>query len=163
VLLKELVRTVEPLMQKKGNQFKLQSDISASIMRCDRTKLRQVLLNLLSNAAKFTEDGVITLSVGPLEASTPDLSAQTQTDWVRFQIQDTGIGMTPEQLQRGFHAFMQADESTSRRYGGTGLGLALSQSFCHMMGGVISVESELGFGSTFTVDMPLNNPVASID
>jgi PAS domain S-box-containing protein len=163
ILLKELVRTVEPLMQKKGNQFKLQSDISASIMRCDRTKLRQVLLNLLSNAAKFTEDGMITLSVGPLEASTPDLLAQTQTDWVRFQIQDTGIGMTPEQLQRVFHAFMQADESTSRRYGGTGLGLALSQSFCHMMGGVISVESELGTGSTFTVDMPLNCPTASID
>jgi PAS domain S-box-containing protein len=163
VLLKELVRTVEPLMQKKSNQFKLQSDISASIMRCDRTKLRQVLLNLLSNAAKFTEDGMITLSVGPLEASTPDLVAQTQTDWVRFQIQDTGIGMTPEQLQRVFHAFMQADESTSRRYGGTGLGLALSQSFCHMMGGVISVESELGVGSTFTVDMPLNCSVTSID
>lgn len=163
ILLKELVRTVEPLMQKKGNQFKLQSDISASIMNADRTKLRQVLLNLISNAAKFTEDGMITLSVGPLEASTPDLLAQTQTDWVRFQIQDTGIGMTPEQLQRVFHAFMQADESTSRRYGGTGLGLALSQSFCHMMGGVISVESELGTGSTFTVDMPLNCPAVSID
>jgi PAS domain S-box-containing protein len=162
-LLKELVRTVEPLMQKKGNQFKLQSDISASIMNADRTKLRQVLLNLLSNAAKFTEDGMITLIVGPLEASTPDLVAQTQTDWVRFQIQDTGIGMTPEQLQRVFHAFMQADESTSRRYGGTGLGLALSQSFCHMMGGVISVESELGTGSTFTVDMPLNCAATSID
>jgi PAS domain S-box-containing protein len=157
-LLKELVRTVEPLMQKKGNQFKLQSDISASIMHSDRTKLRQVLLNLLGNAAKFTEGGTISLSVGPLEASTPDLAAQTQTDWIRFQIQDTGIGMTPEQLQRVFHAFMQADESTSRRYGGTGLGLALSQSFCHMLGGVISVESELGVGSTFTVDMPLNCP-----
>jgi PAS domain S-box-containing protein len=159
VLLKELVRTVEPLMQKKGNQFKLQSDIPISIMQSDRTKLRQVLVNLLSNAAKFTEDGIITLSVGPLEASTPDLAIQA--DWVRFQIQDTGIGMTPEQLQRVFHAFMQADESTSRRYGGTGLGLALSQSFCHMMGGVISVESELGTGSTFTVDIPLHCPVSN--
>ncbi|NJM76044.1 MAG: hypothetical protein HC852_09955 [Acaryochloridaceae cyanobacterium RU_4_10] len=117
-----------------------------------------MLLNLLGNAAKFTEGGTISLSVGPLEASTPDLATQTQTDWIRFQIQDTGIGMTPEQLQRVFHAFMQADESTSRRYGGTGLGLALSQSFCHMLGGVISVESELGVGSTFTVDMPLNCP-----
>lgn len=158
VLLKELVRTVEPLMQKKGNQFKLESDIPFSIMKSDRTKLRQVLLNLLGNAAKFTEDGMIILSVGPLEASPPDLAIQA--DWVRFQIQDTGIGMTPEQLQRVFQAFMQADEAISRRYGGTGLGLALSQSFCHMMGGIISVESELGTGSTFTVDMPLNGPVS---
>jgi signal transduction histidine kinase len=149
--LRELVRTVTPLMQQKDNQFQLQLDPTLYTMHSDRIKIRQVLLNLLGNAAKFTRQGLVILTVEPINPN-PDTHDE---GWIRFQVQDTGIGMTPEQLPHIFQAFIQADESITRRYGGTGLGLALSQSFCHMMGGAISVESELGVGSTFTMDLPI--------
>jgi CheY-like chemotaxis protein len=119
-------------------------------MHADRIRVRQCLLNLLSNAGKFTEGGVITFSAKRI--------ARNSADWFSFSIRDTGIGMTPEQMNKLFRAFTQADDSTSRRYGGTGLGLALTRQFCRMMGGDVSVESEPGKGSTFTIELPANAP-----
>src|SRR5262249_53932958 len=115
-------------------------------------KVRQTLFNLLSNASKFTEKGVIRLSVkcenNQRVAGNGHLSCFT------FRVSDTGIGMTPEQLNRLFQAFTQADATTGRKYGGTGLGLVISRKFCQMMGGDITVSSESGKGSTFTIVLP---------
>ncbi|MCG9891663.1 MAG: ATP-binding protein [Thermosynechococcaceae cyanobacterium MS004] len=180
-LVLEASRTVEPLMQKNRNQSQVRYSEAIPPLYSDPMKIRQVLLNLLANAAKFTTEGTVILSVEPLDVSSgsaasnkpdpsisdpdmpdsgmPDSSIKTPT-WIRFQVQDTGIGMTPDQLQRIFQPFVQAEDSTARRYGGTGLGLALSQSFCHLLGGAISVKSELGAGSTFTVDLPISSPTA---
>jgi PAS domain S-box-containing protein len=167
LLVLEVSRIVEPLMQKNKNQLQLDYSEEIQSIYSDPGKIRQILLNILGNAAKFTAEGKVTLSVKPLEVersgsvhrSEPEQSASPS--WIRFQVQDTGIGMTPEQLQRVFQAFVQAEDSTSHHYGGTGLGLALSQSFCHMIGGAISVESALGKGSTFTMDLPVCCPVAN--
>jgi signal transduction histidine kinase len=104
------------------------------------------LFNLLSNACKFTEQGAITLEV-----------AREMVDgaaWITFRVTDTGIGMTPKQMEKLFQAFVQADVSMTRKYGGTGLGLAISQRFCQMMGGEITVASALGVGSTCTIRLP---------
>jgi signal transduction histidine kinase len=114
-------------------------------IRADQTKVRQTLFNLLSNASKFTEKGTIRLQAR--RTSAPDQTV--------FRITDTGIGMTQEQLGRLFQAFSQADVSTSKKYGGTGLGLAISKKFCQLMGGDLTVESEYGKGSTFTVTLPV--------
>src|SRR5262249_5035391 len=113
-------------------------------MEADATKLRQILFNLLGNAAKFTDHGTITLAV-----------AREPGDWLTFAVSDTGIGMSEEQLGRLFEAFNQADSSTSRRFGGTGLGLALVRHFSRMMGGDVTVTSTPGAGSTFTVRLPV--------
>jgi signal transduction histidine kinase len=112
-------------------------------MHADLTKVRQTLFNLLSNAAKFTDHGTITLTV-----------EQEKDDWLTFAVSDTGIGMTEEQLSRLFEAFSQAEASTRSKYGGTGLGLAISRHFSRMMGGDLTVESVHGQGSTFTVQLP---------
>jgi signal transduction histidine kinase len=112
-------------------------------MHADLTKVRQTLFNLLSNAAKFTDHGTITLTV-----------EQEKDDWLTFAVSDTGIGMTAEQLSRLFEAFSQAEASTRSKYGGTGLGLAISRHFSRMMGGDLTVESVHGQGSTFTVQLP---------
>jgi signal transduction histidine kinase len=114
-------------------------------MHADQTKVRQTVFNLMSNAAKFTDHGTITLTV-----------ERESDDWLTFAVADTGIGMTEEQLGRLFEAFAQADASTRSRYGGTGLGLAISRHFCRLMGGDLTVESVYGQGSTFTVRLPLN-------
>jgi signal transduction histidine kinase len=168
LLVLEVSRIVEPLMQKNKNQLQVDYSEDIQAVYSDSGKIRQILLNVLGNAAKFTAEGVVTLSVKPLDveqsgsvqcAEPPEQPASPA--WIRFQVQDTGIGMTPEQLQRVFQAFVQAEESTSHHYGGTGLGLALSQSFCHMIGGAISVESALGKGSIFTVDLPVHCPVVN--
>jgi CheY-like chemotaxis protein len=115
-------------------------------MRADLTKVRQGLFNLLSNACKFTDRGTISLAVAR--------EVMDGQDWMVFSVSDTGIGMTPEQLTRLFEAFSQAEAATTRRYGGTGLGLALSRRLCRMMGGDVTVESESGRGSTFTIRLP---------
>ncbi|HEV8141488.1 MAG TPA: response regulator, partial [Methylomirabilota bacterium] len=115
-------------------------------MRADVTKVRQALFNLLSNASKFTERGTISLTVAKESAG--------GQDWMIFSVIDTGIGMTPEQLTRLFETFSQADAATTRRYGGTGLGLALSRRLCRMMGGDVTVESTSGEGSTFIIRLP---------
>jgi PAS domain S-box-containing protein len=142
-LIHDVVVTAQPLVEKNGNTLEVHYADDLGAMHADRTKVRQILSNLLGNAAKFTENGNITLA------------ARQQDGWIHFSVIDTGIGITPEQIQNLFQAFMQADASVTREYGGTGLGLAISQRFCQMMGGEISVESEIGKGSTFTVRLPI--------
>ena len=137
----DVLATVKPLIAKNGNQLDLRIQPEIGVIRADLTKLRQCLLNLLSNAAKFTECGTITLQI-------------SADDQIRFAVSDTGIGMTPEQLGRVFESFSQADDSTTRKYGGTGLGLAISRRFSRLMGGDITVESSMGVGSTFTLELP---------
>ena len=138
--------TVDALVSKRGNVLVLDVAGDVGEARTDAVKLRQCLFNLLSNAAKFTEGGTITLAVGR--------EANTGGDWLRFTVRDTGIGMSPEQVGRLFERFTQADESTTRNYGGTGLGLALSRAFARLLGGDITVESAEGRGTSFTLRVP---------
>jgi PAS domain S-box-containing protein len=148
-MVEEVVSTVRPLVEKNGNEFAVEVSEEMGDMTADVTRMRQVLLNLLSNASKFTEEGTITLSVGldPSEDSAPDVAV--------FEVSDTGIGMTDEQVDRIFEAFAQAEVSTTSKFGGTGLGLAISRRFCRMMGGDIEVTSVPGEGSRFTMRVPL--------
>ena len=141
-LLNEVAATVQPMINKNGNQLTLEVAPEIGSMRADVTKVRQALFNLLSNASKFTDKGSITLR------------ARRQGADLVFDVIDSGIGMTPEQVGRLFQAFAQADASTSKKYGGTGLGLALSRKFCQIMGGDLTVASEAGKGSTFTATIP---------
>ena len=130
-----------------GNAFNVRLDITIpGVIRSDQLRLRQILLNLLGNAAKFTRDGAITLS------------AARAGERVRFVVRDTGIGMTADDLGRIFDAFQQVDDSTTRRFGGTGLGLTISQRLARLMGGEITVDSVLGEGSRFTLDLPTDHP-----
>ncbi len=147
-MIDEVVATVLPLVEKNGNRLALRCDDDLGAMHSDLAKVRQMLLNLLSNACKFTERGTVTLDVRRLA---PEADGG---DRVVFEVSDTGIGMTPDQVKRLFHAFSQADASTSRKYGGTGLGLAITRRFCQMMGGEVGVESEPGVGSTFRIELP---------
>ena len=140
----EVIATAAPLISKKGNTLALDCPADIGTMHADATKLRQMLLNLLSNASKFTEKGTITLKVTRL----------TDGETIELAVIDTGIGMTPEQLGRLFQAFSQADASTSSKYGGTGLGLAISKQFAQMMNGDIIVTSSAGVGSNFTIRLP---------
>ena len=146
-LFSEVVSTVQPLMEKKTNVLSVKSDEALGEMYADMTKLRQILLNLLSNAAKFTEQGLICIEVSRQQL-------QDDEDWIRICVTDDGIGMTPEQRKKLFQPFTQADPSTTRKYGGTGLGLAITKEFAEMMGGNINVVSEFGHGSMFTVLLP---------
>jgi signal transduction histidine kinase/CheY-like chemotaxis protein len=145
-LVQEVVATIKPLIEKNANTLIVNCPGTLGTIHADLTKVRQSLLNLLSNASKFTEGGTITLTV--------DHYCDGDRDCISFQVTDTGIGMSPEQIGKLFQAFTQADASTTRKYGGTGLGLVISKKFCQMMGGDISVESELGQGSTFTIYLP---------
>jgi signal transduction histidine kinase len=115
-------------------------------MRADLTKVRQALFNLLSNACKFTRHGTVTLAV--------TRQAEAGGEWLTFCVSDTGIGMTPAHMVRLFQAFSQAEASTARQFGGTGLGLAITRQFCQLMGGDVTVESALGQGATFTIQLP---------
>jgi PAS domain S-box-containing protein len=144
-LIKDVAATLEPLVEGRGNVLEVKSAGVGSI-RGDVTRLRQVMLNLLSNANKFTEGGRLRLEA--------ERFVHNAEQWVRIKVKDTGIGMTPEQLGKLFRAFTQADVSTTRKYGGTGLGLVISRQLCQMMGGDITVESVAGQGSTFTVQLP---------
>ncbi|HZL37129.1 MAG TPA: PAS domain S-box protein [Tepidisphaeraceae bacterium] len=138
--------TVQPLVEKKNNALQIECAPGAGAMYGDLTKVRQILFNLLSNASKFTENGTVRLEVTrPESAGAP---------WLSFAVTDTGIGMTPEQLEKLFTPFTQADASTTRKFGGTGLGLAISRRFAEMMGGDVTVTSESGKGSVFTVRLP---------
>ena len=145
-LLDEVVATVKPLVDKNGNELVVKIDLDEAKIETDKTKLRQNLFNLLSNASKFTKQGRIELSV--------DQFARDGMAWYRFSVADTGIGMTPEQRERLFDAFVQAEQSTTRDFGGTGLGLAIAQQFTKMMGGEITVQSKAGVGSTFAFEIP---------
>jgi len=164
-LIEDAVVTSHPLVTRNENTFEVDCPADPGVMYADPIKVRQILLNLLNNAAKFTHQGQVTLTVTRETAPTSTASA-TQTDdveWVCFSVADTGIGMTPEQVRKLFREFWQADASTIRQYGGTGLGLAISRRFCQMMGGDIGVESQAGEGSTFTVRLPAGGPEHNTD
>ena len=145
-MIRDVAVTIDSLIQKKNNTLVLQIGDGLGSMHSDTTKIRQTLLNLLSNAAKFTENGTITLS------------AEREADQIVFRVQDSGIGMTEEQLAKLFQRFSQADASTTRRFGGTGLGLSITKAFMSMLGGSIGVTSEAGQGSCFTVRLPVALP-----
>jgi PAS domain S-box-containing protein len=183
-LVDDVIIRIKPLLENNGNTLMLYYDDNLDTMYADPIRVRQLLFNLLSNAAKFTVQGAITLTVermkgDPLSGGrggTPSwgqvMKGEEQTfilhpsSFILFKVSDTGIGMTPEQMRHLFNAFAQADISTTRKYGGAGLGLVISQRFCQMMGGEITVESEVGEGSTFSVCLPTgvshdqNKPVA---
>ena len=145
-LVREAADTIRPLVAKNNNTLTLDVPEDAGTTFADPQRVRQIVLNLLSNACKFTHDGQVTVRAFRQELGT--------TQWTVIEISDTGIGMSPDQVERLFQEFVQADSSTTRRFGGTGLGLAISQRFCRLMGGGIEVRSELGFGSTFIVRLP---------
>ncbi len=145
-LIADLRDAIHPLIAKKDNTFTTTTPDNLGEIYADQMRVRQILLNLLSNAAKFTERGFILLAA--------TRTKQDNHDWLEFRITDNGIGMTEAQAKEVFQPFVQADSSTTRRYGGTGLGLAISKQFVDMMGGKIQVESKFGYGSTFTFSLP---------
>jgi signal transduction histidine kinase len=145
-LIDGVIKTIEPLAAKNGNQVAVHCDGAIGTMHADQMRLRQALLNLMSNANKFTDRGIITIDAHQ--------GQENGRDWITIAVADTGIGMTPEQMGKLFQEFAQASSSTASKYGGTGLGLVISRRFCQMMGGDITVESEVGRGSTFTIRLP---------
>lgn len=151
-LLAEVRGIIEPLAAKNGNRLVIECPDDLGIIDSDVTKLKQSLLNLLSNASKFTNNGTVTLTLTE--------SAEGEEKNLSFRVADTGIGMSPEQLGRLFQAFVQADSSTTRQFGGTGLGLAITRHFARMLGGDVTVESEAGKGSVFTLTLPMRRAAA---
>ncbi len=145
-LVQEVAATIRPLVDKNQNTLELRCPAGIGVMHADLTRVRQILFNVLSNAAKFTRNGRVSLEVLPLRLA--------DRDWIEFTVADTGIGLTPEQRRRLFQSFSQADPLTSRQYGGTGLGLVISQRMAQLMGGDIELESEYGRGSAFTIRLP---------
>jgi signal transduction histidine kinase/DNA-binding response OmpR family regulator len=145
-MLKEVAATIQPIMDANGNRLVLRCDPDLGVMETDETKVRQALFNLLGNAAKFTEKGAVILDVSR--------ATRDGEDWLRFVVEDTGIGIPQDQMSRLFQDFSQIDSSSSRKYGGTGLGLAISRRYCQMMGGDIEARSTMGSGSTFTMRLP---------
>jgi signal transduction histidine kinase/DNA-binding response OmpR family regulator len=145
-LISDTVKTIDMLAAKNNNRLVVDCKPEIGGMQADQTRVRQALLNLLSNANKFTERGTVTVRA--------ERHQENGRDWITMAVSDTGIGMTQEQVGRLFREFSQADSSTTRKYGGTGLGLAISRRFCQLMDGDITVESELGRGSTFTIRLP---------
>tara|TARA_B100002052_G_scaffold292914_1_gene315228 strand:+ start:3813 stop:6032 length:2220 start_codon:yes stop_codon:yes gene_type:complete len=143
-ILKQIEATAKPLVEKNKNEFIILNKTKSLTLQNDQTKLRQILFNMLSNAAKFTKNGKITLSVETVK-----------TNDIKFDIIDTGIGMSKEQLENVFEEFTQAESSTSKDYGGTGLGLPISKKMAEMMGGKIDAKSSKGEGTTFTITLPV--------
>jgi PAS domain S-box-containing protein len=145
-LIDEVKTIVEPMMKKNGNTLAMDCPQDIGSLQTDLTKLKQSIINLLSNAAKFTKDGTVTLRLAH--------ETRDGAPWIKFEVADSGIGMTDEQMGRLFQAFTQADSSTTRNFGGTGLGLTITRHFCAMLGGSIEVKSKPGQGSTFTILLP---------
>jgi len=145
-LIEDVVQTISTMAAKNENKVVVDCAADLGTMRADQTRIRQALLNLASNANKFTEKGTVTI--------TARRGVEVGREWVTMAVRDTGIGLTPAQMGKLFQDFVQADASTTRKYGGTGLGLAISRRFCQMMGGDITVASEPGKGSTFTIRLP---------
>jgi signal transduction histidine kinase len=164
-VIQDVAKTIEPMATKNGNRLIIDCPPDLGTLHADQTRFRQSLLNLASNANKFTEKGTITIAA--------HLEQEDGRDWITLAVTDTGIGMTPEQMGKLFQEFsqiidcppdlgtlhadqtrFQASSATASKYGGTGLGLAISRRFCQMMGGDITVESEPGRGSTFTIRLP---------
>jgi CheY-like chemotaxis protein/two-component sensor histidine kinase len=153
-LIDQVAGTAQPLMGKNNNHFRIERGDRLGSAHQDLTKLRQSLLNLLSNAAKFTHEGTITLRV--------QRNTRADGDWLTFSVSDTGIGIPSDQLQHVFEEFSQADSSTTRDYGGTGLGLPISRRFCRLLGGDLTLSSSAGEGSTFTIRVPAQLPGTGI-
>jgi signal transduction histidine kinase len=149
-LIDGVVKTIEPLAAKNSNQVAIHCDPAIGVMHADQMRLRQALLNLMSNANKFTEKGTVTINACQEQ--------ENGRDWITLSVADTGIGMTGEQMEKLFQEFSQASSKTASKYGGTGLGLVISRKFCQMMGGDITVASEPGKGSVFTVRLPGGPP-----
>ncbi|MEP7016237.1 MAG: response regulator, partial [Verrucomicrobiota bacterium] len=145
-LIDEVASTIQPIVDKNCNTLSIVRTPDLGVMHADQIKMRQALFNLLSNAAKFTRDGKVTVNASR--------QAMDGSDWIVFRVADTGIGLSPEQIVKLFQDFTQADASTTRRFGGTGLGLALTRRFCQMMGGDVTVHSVPGEGSIFTIKLP---------
>jgi len=142
-IIDDVVSTVQPLVEKNNNIFKVVCDDDLGEVYSDLTKLRQMLYNFISNSAKFTDKGIINLEV------------KREAEWVHFFVVDNGIGMTEKQLKKLFQPFTQADSSTTKKYGGTGLGLVITQQFTKMLGGTIKVKSKYGEGSNFDLSLPI--------
>jgi signal transduction histidine kinase/DNA-binding response OmpR family regulator len=149
-LIDEVTATAHPLLEKNGNKLSVERGMNLGNAFQDITKLRQILLNLMSNAAKFTHEGAVALHVNRI--------TREDRDWLTLAVSDNGIGIAEDKLDRVFDEFAQADNSTTRDYGGTGLGLAISRSFCKLLGGDLNVRSKLGEGSTFTILIPADLP-----
>jgi signal transduction histidine kinase len=145
-VIKDVAKTIEPMAMKNGNRLAIDCPADIGTIHADQTRFRQSLLNLANNANKFTEKGTVTIAANQ--------GHENGRDWIILAVADTGIGMTPEQMGKLFQEFSQASSATASKYGGTGLGLAISRRFCQMMGGDITVESEPGRGSTFTIRLP---------
>jgi signal transduction histidine kinase len=144
-LIDEVIGTAGQLAEKNQNRLIVEAQENLGALNTDAMRLKQILLNLLSNACKFTKEGEVALRVRKVTDG---------RDWVELAVADTGIGLTAEQQAKLFQDFTQADSLTARRYGGTGLGLALSRKLARMMGGDVTVTSEAGKGSVFTVRLP---------
>jgi signal transduction histidine kinase len=153
LLVEEVSNTIEPLLAKNKNSLKFNISEFDEDMYTDLTKLRQILFNLLSNASKFTAQGNIYLSVSRV--------TMQNKPWIKIDVKDTGIGMNAKQIDKLFSPFTQADASTTRNFGGTGLGLTICKHFSELMGGTISVESESGVGSTFSICIPTTITMAT--
>jgi len=145
-LIDEVASTIRPLVEKNANTLHIEYAPDLGLMRADQIKVRQGLFNLLSNAVKFTHQGNVTLDAAR--------ERMDGSEWIVFRVSDTGIGLSPEQIVKLFQDFTQADASTTRKFGGTGLGLALTRRFCQMMGGDVTVHSMPGEGSVFTIKLP---------
>ncbi|AVH66539.1 sensor histidine kinase [Nostoc sp. 'Peltigera membranacea cyanobiont' N6] len=151
-LIHNVVLTVKPAIEKNANVLEVHFDEQLGTMYADQTRMRQVLLNLLSNASKFTTNGKVMLTIN---REKDEVRLDAPLGMITFTVTDTGIGMSNHQQQQLFQPFTQGDTSTTKKYGGTGLGLAISRHFCQMMGGEIIVKSQPGIGSTFTIRLPM--------
>src|SRR5262249_5155083 len=152
-LMDEVAGTARQLAEQKSNKLSVDYPRDLGTLTVDPMRLRQILLNLLSNACKFTEKGQVSLNV---RRTTIDRGS-----WIEFAVADTGIGMTPEQMAKLFEEFSQAEATTARQYGGTGLGLAITRKLARMMGGDVTVTSEVGKGSVFTIRLPATASAAA--
>ena len=146
-MISDIAGTVDTHVRKRNNDFEIDADDDIGEMSSDLNRVRQALLNLVSNAAKFTEDGRITLAASRTRG-------ESGREWLVFDVSDTGIGIPPEKIEMLFEEFTQADDTTTREYGGTGLGLAITRRFCELLGGTIACRSVEGEGSTFTIRLP---------
>lgn len=162
-LIEQIIKEIHPVIAAKGNGLKVCAPTLSAELYADPSKIRQILLNLLNNANKFMDAGTVVLAVEEhshlaapqLPQPYPAALIADEVDWIAIKVSDTGIGMTPVQMEQVFQAFTQADDSTTRKHSGAGLGLTIARRFCQLMGGDILVDSEVGKGSTFAVWLPI--------